>query len=311
MRSFLTLDDLTPLLAGTFGARPVADLRRLAGGSCKGVYRLAFADGGTALAYRWHADENFWPARIAIDVGPFVADPGRAVFLEKHALLSGLGVRVPRILALAPDAEIALIEDVRGGTLDDLLERDPAAGHEVLARLRAMLHTMHAHTSAPSAVLGSTCEDVLVERGRRALAEAAARVPRIAAVREVLAGELSARFAAVAPRSVHGVIHGELGPDHVMVDDAGTPVLIDIEGTMVFDVEWEHTFLELRFGPLYPRLRTVPLDEARMRLYRLVQHLSLVAGPLLLIEGDFPRPEGMREIAAGNVERVLSAVPVA
>ena len=46
-----------------------------------------------------------------------------------------------------------------------------------------------------------------------------------------------------------------------------------------------------------------------MRLYRLVQHLSLVAGPLLLIEGDFPRPEGMREIAAGNVERVLSAVP--
>ncbi len=79
-----------------------------------------------------------------------------------------------------------------------------------------------------------------------------------------------------------------------MVDDAGTPVLIDIEGTMVFDVEWEHAFLELRFGPLYPLLRTVPLDEARMRLYRLVQHLSLVAGPLLLID-----PEATTYVPAG------------
>jgi hypothetical protein len=43
-----------------------------------------------------------------------------------------------------------------------------------------------------------------------------------------------------------------------------------------------------------------------MRLYRLTEYLSLVAGPLLLIEGDFPGADGMREIAEWNIPRVLA-----
>ena len=73
---------------------------------------------------------------------------------------------------------------------------------------------------------------------------------------------------------------------------------------MFFDVEWEHVFLELRFGPHY---RPFPgLDPARMSLYRLAQHLSLVEGPLQLLDGDFPHRGAMREIAEHNVERVLT-----
>jgi hypothetical protein len=176
---------------------------------------------------------------------------------------------------------------------------------------------MHSHTSVefgfptpsgPAGFAGQTAAEFVLERGRRALAEAAARVPEIGARREALAEALISRFAATTPRREHGVIHEELGPDHVLVDDAGQPVLIDIEGTTIFDIEWEHAFLELRFGQLYPLLRTVPLDEARMRLCRLTHYLSLVAGPLLLIDGDFPRPDGMREIAADNIPRVLATL---
>jgi hypothetical protein len=43
--------------------------------------------------------------------------------------------------------------------------------------------------------------------------------------------------AAVEPRAEYGLIHGELGPDHVLVARAGRPVLIDLEGLMFFDVE--------------------------------------------------------------------------
>jgi hypothetical protein len=77
---------------------------------------------------------------------------------------------------------------------------------------------------------------------------------------------------------------------------------------MFFDVEWEHAFLELRFGPLYPALHTVEPDPARLALYRLVHYLSLVAGPLQLIEGDFPHAAFMREIAEGNALRALGEV---
>jgi hypothetical protein len=307
MRSFLSVDQIGPLLRPAFGSRAVAGLARLDGGTAKGVYRVTFADGGSVLIYRWHADENFWPARVVIGGGPFGGDPGREAFVAKHSLLSGLGVRVPHLLGLA-GSDLALIEDVRNGTLEHLLAHDAAAGRETLARLRETLRAMHTHTSPDFGWPGRTCAEFVMGRARRASAEAVARVPRIAAIQDRLGYELSRRYAAIQPRSVHGVIHGELGPDHVMVGDSGEPVLIDIESTMAFDVEWEHAFLEIRFGPLYQQLHTVELDPARMSLYRLTHYLSLVAGPLMLLDGDFPRPEIMREIVAGNVERVLSAV---
>lgn len=294
MRCFLTIDDVRPLVPDA------AHLTRLDGGTVKGVYRVTRADGTTVLIYRWHADENFWPTQIGIDVGPFAVEQGRReTFLSRHALLESVGARVPHLLGLDGE-DLAVIEDVRGGTL----ERSPRP--ETFARLREMLLRMHSQRLP----LDFRPEDVLLERGLRSLVEAAARVPAIAAVEDRLRYELSARHAAVTPRAEQGVIHGELGPDHVMVDDDGEPVLIDIESAMVFDVEWEHAFLELRHEANYPLLHTVDLDEPRLSLSRLVQYLSLVAGPLMLVDGDFPRADGMRQIAAWNTERVLSVLPV-
>jgi hypothetical protein len=140
----------------------------------------------------------------------------------------------------------------------------------------------------------------------RDLAEATARVPRIAAVHDRLARIVAELAAAVPPRAEYGLIHGELGPDHVLVDGDGQPVLIDIEGLMFFDVEWEHAFLEFRFGGHYPRLRTTDLDERRLRYYRLAQHLSLVAGPLRLLDGDFPERGPMLAIVEYNIGQVLT-----
>ena len=297
-----TLDE--PIRAA-FGDRRLTTVARVSGGSNKGVHRLTFADGGTCLAYRWN-DENYWPVRTVLTVGPLGGRHDRARFLDRQGRLSALGVRVPEVLALG-GTDLALVEDVRGGSLEDLLALDPAAGREALARLRDLLLRMHA---APGATpdFPEPCAEIIAERGRRALAEAATRVTRIAARRPRLEYALSTRLAAVEPRQRHGWIHGELGPDHVRVDDSGEPVLIDIEGALIFDVEWEHAFMELRFGEHYPALHTVDLDPARMALYRLVHHLSLVAGPLILLDGDFPDRAFMRGIAEWHTEQVLAIV---
>ncbi|MFD6080789.1 hypothetical protein ACFWG5_35005 [Streptomyces hydrogenans] len=50
------------------------------------------------------------------------------------------------------------------------------------------------------------------------------------------------------PREKSAVAHGELGPGYVLVDAVGAPVLIDLEGLMYFDVEWEHVFLGILLG---------------------------------------------------------------
>lgn len=209
-----------------------------------------------------------------------------------------------------------MVEDVRGGSLEELLHRDRKAAQQPLRELAEALRTLHAHRATRHgkvAVIdnggtahGGSCEQVVLDRALDDLAEAAARDARIAAVREALHERLHTLAGAVRPRSRPSLIHGELGPDHVLVDEHGHPALIDIEGLLYFDAEWEHVFLRRRFHDDYEVLRADGLDEDRLRLYRLAMHLSLVAGPLRLLDGDFPEPAGMRAIAEHSIEHTLN-----
>ncbi|MFF6877690.1 phosphotransferase [Streptomyces sp. NPDC012474] len=213
-------------------------------------------------------------------------------------------------------ADAAVVEDLTGGSLEDALARDPEGAPQAMERMAELLATLHARTGprfGKAAVIdgggsshGVSCEQRVTEGALRCIAEAAARDPRMAAARRGLEEEVLALAAEVRPRDRHTLVHGELGADHVLLTPGGQPALIDIEGLMYFDVEHEHVFLRLRFGPHYDALRAPDLDEARLRLYRLSMHIGLVSGPLTLVEGDFPDPGRMREIAEHNLHQALS-----
>jgi hypothetical protein len=316
-RGFLGRGDVAELAGPVFGAgRRVVQVERLRGGSKKGVYRVFFDDGFSVILYVWSPDEDYWPA-VSVDEGPFSHASGLRFFETSVASLEAAGVRVPRLYFADGSksrypTDFAFTEDVRGGSLEKRLEDDPEGGKAVLAQLGEALELMRRQTSPRigkiADVLESTeqsteqsreqsretetergsCASVVLDRALRDLDEAAARVEGIREVREECAAVLGQLAAAIGPRADHGLVHGELGPDHVLVDDRDEPVLIDIEGTMFFDVEWEHVFLRIRFHERYEDLRVDGLDERRMELYRLAQHLSLVAGPLRLLDGDFP-----------------------
>jgi hypothetical protein len=95
----------------------------------------------------------------------------------------------------------------------------------------------------------------------------------------------------------------------VLVDRDGDPVLIDIEDLLYFDVEWEHVFLQIRHPEShYRRLAGGGLDEDRLALYMLAQRLSLTAGPLRLLDGDFPDRVFMQGVAEHNLNEALALV---
>ncbi|MER6525779.1 phosphotransferase [Streptomyces sp. NPDC001508] len=307
------------------GGRRLATVERVTGGSKKGVYRLVMDDATTAIAYLWDADENYWPTAEGDDdlTDPFSPGLGLHLFEAAHARLDGLGVRVPR-LRLAQragdrgPADLAIVEDIAGQSLEDLLARDPRAAAAVTARLGDALAAMRSHhaprygkvavVDAGGRSRGTSCEGVVLDRALRDLAEAASREPRITAARDRLEERLRGLAAGVRPRAEYRVVHGELGPDHVRVDTDGHPVLIDIEGLMYFDVEWEHVFLRIRFADACPPLGTDGLDGSRLALYTLAQRLSLTAGPLRLLDGDFPDREFMAGIAEHNLKKALELV---
>ncbi|KUM88681.1 MULTISPECIES: phosphotransferase family protein [Streptomyces] len=316
-RRHLTRDDLAPLARAATG-RALKGVTRLRGGTKKGVYRLLLDDDTTVVAYVWSPDEDYWDAGPSDLRDPFSAGTSRGVFTAAHDRLVAAGVRTPRLLHADAERDAVVVEDLRGGSLEDALERDPVAGRAALEQLAGELATLHAQQGPAFGKVGlvdnggtsygSSASRRVTEGALRDIGEAALRDERIAGVREDLEESLRRLDAAVRPRDRHSLIHGELGPDHVLLDDRGRPALIDVEGLMYFDVEWEHVFLRIRFQERYDVLRAPAreLDEDRLRLYRLAMHLSLVAGPLRLVEGDFPHPEGMREIAEHNLGEVLT-----
>ncbi|MGW7267848.1 phosphotransferase family protein [Streptomyces sp. NPDC054842] len=307
------------------GGRRLEAVERLTGGSKKGVYRLVMDDATTAIAYLWSDAENYWPTSAGDDdlTDPFSPGLGLHLFEAAQARLTQLGVRLPAIRLVDRDgahgpADLAIVEDVAGENLEDILTRNPAAAAPVMAQLAEALDAMRRHrapTYGKVAVVdcggtsrGRSCEEVVLARALRDLAEAAGRDPRVAGSRDLLEQRLLELAAAVRPRAEYGVVHGELGPDHVLVDNGGTPVVIDIEGSMYFDIEWEHVFLRIRLHDGYDQLWVDGLDEDRLAFYMLAQRLSLTAGPLRLLDGDFPDRAVMAGIAEHNLKETLALV---
>ncbi|MFJ6128291.1 phosphotransferase [Streptomyces griseoviridis] len=321
-RTPLTATDLAPLARAALGRTPLT-ATRLPGGTRKGVYRLALDDSSTAVAYVWSAAEDFWDAAPPGPRDPLTPGTGLALFTAAHDRLTAAGVRTPRLLyadatrTLLP-ADAAVVEDLTGGSLQEALAGDPREAEAALARFADLVARLHAQRGPAfgSVALvdngavpkGGSCERLVTEGALRDIAASAARDRRIAAARDELDDVVEELASAVRPRSRFSLVHGELGPDHVLLTAQGQPALIDVEGLRYFDVEWEHVFLRLRLGSHYPRLRTAGLDEDRLRLYRLATHLSLVAGPLRLLEGDFPDRVALRGIVEHHLRRALEFV---
>ncbi|WP_053646403.1 hypothetical protein [Streptomyces sp. XY431] len=109
------------------GGRRLAGVERLRGGSKKGVHRLLFEDGGTAVAYVWSAAENHWPGadEPADDADPLAHASGLALFGAAQRRLTALGVRTPRVHLLDGSrtrfpADVAVVEDVTGPSGENL-----------------------------------------------------------------------------------------------------------------------------------------------------------------------------------------------
>ena len=317
-------DHLARAARAALGSRRRLDgVARLAGGTQKGVYRLTMDDGTTAIAYLWEDSENFWPQwpGVGDPADQFTNSDGADLFAAAHRRLASLGLRVPEIYLLDRGrayypADIAILEDFPGEDLLALWERDPTAAGPVLARLREGLAAMRSYRAASPGNVGHvdagglsywpTCEEGALDFALRCLAEAAGRDHRISGARERLEDRLRGLAAAVRPRAEYSVVHGELGLDHVLVDSDGNPVIIDIENLMYFDVEWEHAHMQIRLGDDWAETAGAEgLDEDRLAFYKLTQHLSLTAGPLRLLDSDFPDREFAAGIAEYNLNQAL------
>src|SRR5215469_2554367 len=322
-RSFADAASMRPVVRAVFGrGRSLLGVERLAHGSKKGSYRLTMDDGGTALAYVWDVSEDYWqgvlPEGADDPADPFSHASGLALFEAAARRLTAAGVRCPELLladqsrSLYP-ADIAVVEDVTGGSLEALLESDPVAAGRPLSVIAGWLAAIRSPSPGKVAFIDAggrspvtSCENIMLDRALAQLSEIAGRDRRAAAAQGRLEQALHSLAEPIGPRTAAALVHGELGPDHVLLDRRSEPVMIDIEGAMYFDVEVEHVFMRMRFGDHYAKLSRGGLDEDRLRFYQLCMHLDLVAGPLRIAGTSHPERDWFRSVAEHHLQRALS-----
>ncbi|MCO8272437.1 aminoglycoside phosphotransferase [Actinoplanes sp. TRM 88003] len=307
MRAFLTVDDVTGLVAEQLGrGRRVTHLERLTGGTKKGVYRIRLDDDSSVVLYVWAAAEDYWPPSVTVPDDPFTDASGAHLFLTNQALLAGAGVRVPEVLFA--DGDRVLVEDVGSETLEARMEYDRAPLRELGRTLRRMHTTLGPEWGRPASLnpQARTPEEVVLDRALAHLRAVVGQDERMAAAGPRIEDHLRGLRGRVEARREYVLVHGELGPDHVFMSAAGEPVMIDIEGVTYFDVEWEHAFLQLRFQEAYAELGPVDLDPARLELYRVAQVIALIEGPLRIAGTDFPNRQWMLDLAEWNIQKALA-----
>jgi hypothetical protein len=194
-RRFAGASQLAGVVREVFGAdRSIAGVDRLAGGTKKGVYRVALDDRSSAVVYVWNAEEDYWdgllPDSSHDPESVFAHSSGIDLFEAATRRLAAVGARSPRLLftdrshRLYP-GEIAVAEDVAGGTLQSLLDTDPDAGRATLGQLAEMVRAMHqyrapafgkvAFADGGGVSKGGTCEAAHLEHALVNIADAAAR----------------------------------------------------------------------------------------------------------------------------------------
>lgn len=298
----------------------VANVSKMHGGAQKVVYKIDCGNGFSCVLYVWDLTHNYFQEEIRNDTLDELSY-GSHLFELNHTFLTKKGIRTPALYDLNKERnrypfDYALVEYIDGPKAEAYFEHsDSQVRHQLFERLGEILTGMHAIERQAYGKLdriGRNTDGCHLQQLNNAavqLSYAAQHIDSIRANQDKLLDTLHELEARIEPRSRYGFIHGELGPDHILVNERLEPYLIDIEGASFFDIEHEHSFLEFRFRDHYRYLKNDALDPNRMLFYRLHHHISLTSGGLKLLHRGFPDQQFAKGLAEYHSQRALSFVP--
>lgn len=309
--------DLQEYMKNVFGdSYLVADVSRMHGGAQKVVYKIDCTNGFSFVLYVWDLTKNYFEEeknnenRTEQSYGSDLFEINNKYFIQH-------GIKTPHLWYLNKEKnpypfDFAFVEYIDGQKAEAYFQHsDRGVQNKVFQRLGDMLEAMHTDVRTTYGKLNQddihkeACHLLKLENAKLQLSYASRYIDSIRANESKLLDILYKLEARIEPRQRYGFIHGELGPDHVMVSDDLEPYLIDIEGAAFFDIEHEHSFLKFRFGDYYRYLTQDTLDPNRMVFYQFHHHISLTSGGLKLLHRGFPDQQFAKYLAESHSQRAL------
>lgn len=297
----------------------VAMVTKMHGGAQKVVYKIDCTNGFTCVLYVWDITMNYFQEEI-VNQNTNVQSYGSEQFEINNRYLLEQSIRTPALYDMNMDRnpydfDYALVEYVTGQAAEAYFNHsDSRVKDTIFQRLGDMITGMHAGESdiygKPDQTERSSgqCHLIQLQNAIIQLSYASEYIDVIRRNQGKLLDMLYKLESRVERRSRYGYIHGELGPNHVLVTDQLEPCLIDIEGAGFYDIEHEHSFMEFRFGDFYRYLKNDNLDVNRKLFYQYHHHLSLISAGLKLVQRGYPDQQTAKGISDYHTRRALQFI---
>lgn len=265
-------------------------MKRVLGGAQKHTYLAETENNFKFIIYIWDKSTSYFSYDCKKDV---FSSSSAQLFEENNKFMMQHNVNVPKLYYMDrskenQEYEYAFVEYIDGIDMDEIISKYPERLHFVLPSLKNSIDNLH---NIKSAVVGQlnnfqTSEFNIIDFSFNSAQKDIDYLIQVDDKNKELYSELSDILCqstqSMTTRDEYTFIHGELGPNHVIVDESNNAFLIDIEGAKYCDLEEETSFLKIRFGNNYKNLINKQLDQKRMEFYHLCHCLGNLSGAIKL-----------------------------
>lgn len=275
--------------------RELKDIERLLGGAQKYTYLVTLDNGFKFIVYVWDKSTNYFYDSESVDNNSFLSSSA-PLFKLNNELMIKHGVKTPKLYYIDSNFEeptYAFVEYIEGFDLDYIIGNQPDRLNEALKSLKESIDYLHEikgnEVGQVNNLLGENfnqieyCYEGAMQSVKYLIKVDSDNSNIYLPLNEILKNLMKN----IEKRSEFKLIHSELGPNHVMVDKDNNAYIIDIEGTRFFDLEYEESFLKIRFDSNYKYLKSDNLDETRMEFYHICHCVGNLAGAYELLYKNY------------------------
>lgn len=275
--------------------RTLKGIERLLGGAQKHTYLAILDNGFKFVVYIWDKSTNYFSDSERKTDNVFLSSSA-LMFKLNNKFMIDHGVKTPKLYYIDSDFEepiYALVEYIEGFDLDYIIEKQPERLNIALESLKNSIDILHEIKSNEvgqiNKLLGEGfnpikyCYDGAIQNIKYLIKIDSDNSDIYLQLNRILENLMKN----IEKRSDFRFIHSELGPNHVIVDNDNNAYVIDIEGARFFDLEYEESFLKIRFNNNYKYLRNNNLDEKRMEFYHICHCCGNLAGAYELLYKNY------------------------
>lgn len=311
-------EDLSSRVKKVFGEEYIIkEITRLYGGTKKGTFKVDCTNEFSFILYIWDLRTTYFSNYQ--DKSNLFNQGGARLFAISEKVFEKEGIPTQKLYYINSTKEkysfdYAFVQYIQGREIKRYIKEGHPSLAKHLERLSNEIKKLHSIKSQfaglPEDLYENNfcCEGYILERIDNDIEYLIRNSKDVALGQKEIRNCYRNLYNKIKPRKEYVLIHGELGPNHVLVGDDDKMYFIDVDRVKYFDIEYEASFLEFKFGEYYKYLKEENLDIDRVNFYRFSHHISYLSGAYQLKETNYFEEQEIEKVIRHNLDEILKLI---